>query len=122
MRPRARWRGFTTPGASSIWPPPRCGGRLRERETDLASSAPLLAQLVDVELRRGRIQAAEEAASRLEQLSETLEAVGPRAMALFCRGRVEAAAGGDAEAALWRRCAGPGPESGPGFAARSTSP
>ena len=73
---------------------------LRERETDLASSAPLLAQLVDVELRRGRTQAAEEAASRLEQLAETLASAETRALALVCRGRVQTAAGGDAEAAL----------------------
>lgn len=73
---------------------------LRERETDVVSSAPLLAQLVDVELRRGRQQAAEEAAKRLDHIAEGLDSTWVTALALYCRGRVQASKGGDAKGPL----------------------
>ena len=73
---------------------------LREHETDILSSAPRLAQLVDVELRRGRHLAAEEAAARLAQIADGQQSTWIRALVLYCRGRVEAKAGGNAEAAL----------------------
>ena len=73
---------------------------LREHENDILSSAPLLAQLVDVELRRGNHEAAEEAAGRLAQLADGQSSTWIQALALFCRGRVQAGAEGNAEAAL----------------------
>ena len=73
---------------------------LRERETDRLSSAPLLAQLVDVELRRGRRQAAEDALTRLEHLSQGQSSSWISALALYCRGRVQGTVGDGAEASL----------------------
>lgn len=73
---------------------------LREHENDILSSAPLLAQLVDVELRRGEHKAAEEAAARLAQLADGQSSSWIRALALLCRARVQAGADGTAEAGL----------------------
>ncbi len=73
---------------------------LRERETDLISSSPLLAHLVDVERRRGDVDAAEAAASRLASIAETLASPVVRALALLSRGRAEAVRGEDPEATL----------------------
>jgi DNA-binding NarL/FixJ family response regulator len=73
---------------------------LREQETDLLTTPPLLAQLADVELRRGDRRAAGDAADRLEAIARALASSGVRAMALLARGRIQAAAGEDAEPAL----------------------
>jgi DNA-binding CsgD family transcriptional regulator len=72
---------------------------LREQETNLVASAPLWAHLVDVECRRD-IAAADEAASRLELIAESLASPGILALARLSRGRVQAARGEDAVATL----------------------
>jgi DNA-binding CsgD family transcriptional regulator len=72
---------------------------LREQETNLVASAPLLAHLVDVESRRD-VAAADEAASRLELIAGSLASPGIRALARLSRGRVQTARGEDAVATL----------------------
>src|SRR5258708_38272293 len=72
---------------------------LREQETNLVASAPLWAQLVDVECRRD-VAAADEAASRLESIAASLASPGIRALARLSRGRVQTAGGEDAVATL----------------------
>jgi len=82
---------------------------LREQATNVVLSAALLARLVDVECRRARaggigaaecIEAADEAASRLESIAGTLASPGIRAMARLSRGRVQIQRGEDASATL----------------------
>jgi DNA-binding CsgD family transcriptional regulator len=72
---------------------------LREKETNLFASAPLWAHLVDVECRRD-IDAADDAASRLESIAGSLASPGIRALARLSRGRVQTARGKDAVATL----------------------
>jgi DNA-binding CsgD family transcriptional regulator/Tfp pilus assembly protein PilF len=73
---------------------------LREQETNLLLSAPLLAHLVDVERRRGDVDAADRATARLESIAETLASPRVAAMALLSRGRVRHARGEDPEPQL----------------------
>jgi len=73
---------------------------IREQESNLVISAPLLAHLVEVEGRRGELAAAGEAAARLEAIAGTLASSMVRALALLSRGRVQMAQGEDAEASL----------------------
>jgi DNA-binding CsgD family transcriptional regulator/tetratricopeptide (TPR) repeat protein len=73
---------------------------LREQETNLLLSVPLLAHLVDVERRRGDLEAADHAASTLESVAQALGTPGAAAMALLSRGRVSGARGEDPEPAL----------------------
>jgi DNA-binding CsgD family transcriptional regulator/tetratricopeptide (TPR) repeat protein len=72
---------------------------LRERETNLVASAPLWAHLVDVECRRD-VDAADQAASRLESIADSLASPGVRALAGLSRGRVQVARGEDATVTL----------------------
>ncbi len=72
---------------------------LHEKETNLVASAPLWAHLVDVECRRD-VDAADEAASRLESIAGSLASPGVRAQARLSRGRVQIARGDDAVATL----------------------
>jgi DNA-binding CsgD family transcriptional regulator len=73
---------------------------IRQQETNLVTSAPLWAHLVEVERRRHDLVGAEEAASRLEALAGELPSPGVQALALLSRGRLQTAGGEDAEAHL----------------------
>jgi len=73
---------------------------LRQQETDLLLSAPLLAHLVDVECRRGDQEAADRAAAILESVAASLASPEIIAAARLGRGRVTLARGGDPEPAL----------------------
>ena len=73
---------------------------LRERETDALSSAPLWSHLVDVERRRNDLEAADAAASRLEQIAAGISSPSLQALALLGRARVKLGQGGDAEPLL----------------------
>jgi tetratricopeptide (TPR) repeat protein len=68
---------------------------LLDHEGNLVLSAPLLGHLVDVERRRGDIEAADRAAVRLESIAATLASHEVSAMALLGRGRVTQARGED---------------------------
>jgi len=74
---------------------------LREQETNLVASASLWAHLVEVECRRN-VDAADEAASRLESIADSLSSPGIRALARLSRGRVQTARGEDAVPTLQR--------------------
>lgn len=70
---------------------------LRQQETNLVTSAPLWAHLVDVELRRRELAPAEQAAARLQALAAEPASPAVRALALLSRGRLQAARGEDPE-------------------------
>lgn len=67
---------------------------LRQRGSDLLSSAPLYAHLADIEARRGELDAADEAAGHLERIASLVASPTIQAMALLARGRVRIARGG----------------------------
>jgi len=69
---------------------------LREVSTDVLSSAPLLALLVDVELARGRSDAAAAAAGELRAIAETSDVTAVWILSDLSAGRVAATTGGDA--------------------------
>jgi tetratricopeptide (TPR) repeat protein len=73
---------------------------LLDHEANLLLSAPLLGHLVDVECRRGDIDAADRAATRLESIAGALASAEVAAMALLGRGRVRRARGEDGGPAL----------------------
>src|SRR5262249_11058020 len=64
---------------------------LGEHASSLVQSAPLLGHLVDVECRRGELDAADRAATRLESIAASLASREVTAMALLARGRVRRA-------------------------------
>jgi DNA-binding CsgD family transcriptional regulator/tetratricopeptide (TPR) repeat protein len=72
---------------------------LREQATNLVASAPLWAHLVEVECRRD-VEAADEAATSLEAIADSLASPGVRALARLSRGRVQTARGEAATATL----------------------
>jgi hypothetical protein len=61
---------------------------LDEQESNVVLSAPLLGHAVEVECRRGDVEAAERAAARLESIAALLSSPDVAAMALLGRGRV----------------------------------
>jgi tetratricopeptide (TPR) repeat protein len=73
---------------------------LGEQASNPVLSAPLLGHLVDVECRRGDLEAAGRAAARLETIAGLLASPEVAAMALLGRGRVCRARGEDARPAL----------------------
>ncbi|TMC11119.1 MAG: hypothetical protein E6J41_06875 [Chloroflexi bacterium] len=73
---------------------------LLDHEGNLLLSAPLLGHLVDVERRRGDIEAADRAAVRLESIARALDSPEVAATALLGRGRVCQARGEDGGPAL----------------------
>src|SRR4029077_10579752 len=74
---------------------------LREVSTDVLSSAPLLALLVDVELARGRSAAAVAAAGEVRAIAETSDVTAVWILSDLSAGRV-AAANGESAAIRFR--------------------
>lgn len=72
---------------------------LRQQETNLVASAPLLAHLVEIECRRDLV-AADDSAARLESIAGSLSSPGIRSLARLSRGRVQTARGEDSVATL----------------------
>jgi DNA-binding CsgD family transcriptional regulator len=76
-------------------------GALRQADTDLLTSGPLLALQVEIEIRRGNAVAAQEAASKLWNRAEATGLPGVVALAHLCLGRAAAASGQDPVEHLW---------------------